>query len=122
VDAAPTDGDARARVVRLAREVVAAAALVERVLDTLPDGPLEARLPKVVKLPEGDAYAAVEAPLGRAGMFVVSRGDKTPWRLRLRTPSFAHVSAWPAVIPGTRVDDLAVALASLPWVAGDLDK
>lgn len=122
VDAAPTDGDARARFVRLAREVVASAALVERLLDTLPDGPLEARLPKVVKLPEGDAYAAVEAPLGRAGMFVVSRGDKTPWRLRLRTPSFAHVSAWPAVIPGTRVDDLAVALASLPWVAGDLDK
>ena len=66
--------------------------------------------------------ASVEAPLGRAGMVVTSRGEKTPWRLRLRTPSFANVSAWPSVLPGTAVADLDIALASLPWVAGDLDK
>ncbi|MFP5416973.1 MAG: NADH-quinone oxidoreductase subunit D [Actinomycetes bacterium] len=119
---APTTGDAHARFRHLAAEVVASAAIVGRVLDGLPGGPLVAHLPKVVKLPEGDWTASVEAPLGRAGVVVTSRGEKTPWRLRLRTASFAHVSAWPAVLPGTGADDLELAMASLPWVAGDLDK
>lgn len=119
---APTTGDAHARFLHLVAEVVASAAMVDRLLDGLPDGPLAAHLPKVVKLPEGDWAAAVEAPLGRAGMVVTSRGEKTPWRLRLRTPSFATVSTWPAVLPGTALVDLDVAIASLPWVAGDLDK
>lgn len=119
---APTAGDAAARFAWLAAEVVESAALVERLLDNLPAGPLAAHLPKVVKLPEGDAVAAVEAPLGRAGVVITSRGEKTPWRLRLRTASAANVSAWPAVVPPVRLVDLPVALASLGWVAGDLDK
>ncbi|MDO5533050.1 MAG: NADH-quinone oxidoreductase subunit D [Propionibacteriaceae bacterium] len=119
---APRTGDAHARFVHLAAEVTASAGLVDRLLDALPEGPLQAHLPKIVKLPEGDWLARVEAPLGRAGMVVTSRGEKTPWRLRLRTPSFALVSSWAAVLPGTALDDLATAVASLPWVAGDLDK
>lgn len=119
---APTTGDAHARLRHLAAEVVTSAAMVGRLLGTLPEGPLQAHLPKVVKLPEGDWLGMVEAPLGRAGAVVTSRGEKTPWRLRLRTASFANVSSWPAVLPGTAVEDLDVALASLPWVAGDLDK
>lgn len=119
---APSTGDAQARFAHLAAEVVASAGMLVRLLDGLPDGPLTAHLPKVVKLPEGDWLAAVEAPLGRAGMVVTSRGEKTPWRLRLRTPSFANVSSWPTVLPGTAMADLDIAIASLPWVAGDLDK
>ena len=118
----PATGDAQARFGHLAAEVTASAAMVGRLLDGLPEGPLQAHLPKVVKLPEGDWVSAVEAPLGRAGVVVTSRGEKTPWRLRLRTASFAHVAAWVAVLPGTALGDLPVAVASLPWVAGDLDK
>lgn len=119
---APMTGDAHARFCHLAWEVVSSARLVSALLGGLPDGPLRAHLPKVVKLPETDAHGAVEAPLGRAGVFIVSRGEKTPWRLHLRTPSAANVSAWAAVVPGTPLPGLDVALASLPWVAGDLDK
>lgn len=119
---APVTGDAAARFAWLAAEVAESATLVDRLLDTLPAGPLQAHLPKVVKLPEGDAVAAVEAPLGRAGVLIVSRGEKTPWRLRLRTASAANVSAWPAVVPPVTLAELPVALASLGWVAGDLDK
>ena len=119
---APTTGDAHARFAWLAAEVAQSAALVGRCLDELPDGELSVRLPNVVKLPEGDSHAALEAPLGRAGVFIVSRGDKTPWRLSLRTPSLANVSAWPAVLPGTAWGDLPTAVASLPYVTGDLDK
>lgn len=120
--AAPTSGDAYARLSWLAAEVVQSAALVGRCLDELPPGEVSVRLPNVVKLPEGDAHHALEAPLGRAGVYVVSRGEKTPWRLSLRTPSLANVSAWGAVLPGTRVVDLPIAVASLPFVTGDLDK
>lgn len=119
---APTSADANARLRHLAAEVIASASMVDALMEGLPTGPLQAHLPKVVKLPEGDWLASVEAPLGRAGIVVTSRGEKTPWRLRLRTPSFANVSSWSAVLPGTAVADLDVAVASLPWVAGDLDK
>lgn len=119
---APTTGDAAARFAWLAAEVRQSASLVTRLLDTLPDGDLAVRLPNVVKLPEGDAQVALEAPLGRAGVFTTSRGDKVPWRLSLRTPSLANVAAWSRVVPGTRLDDLTTALASLPFVTGDLEK
>ena len=52
------------------------------------------KLGKIIRLPEGDGYFAVEAPLGLAGVFLSSRGEKTPWRLELRTPSFSNISAW----------------------------
>lgn len=120
--AAPTTGDASARFAWLAAEVVESASAVERALDGLPTGALSAHLPKVLRLPEGDFHAAVEAPLGRAGVLVTSRGERTPWRLRLRTASAANVSAWASVVPGTREEDLPIALASLPWTPGDLDK
>lgn len=119
---ATTSGDAHARFRHWVSDALAAAALVDRFLAAVPPGPLMSHLPKVVKLPEGDWLAAVESPLGRAGIVVTSRGDKTPWRLRLRTPSFANVSCWAAVLPGTPTGDLDIAIASLPWVAGDLDK
>lgn len=75
-----------------------------------------------MKLPEGEAYHFVEAPLGRSGFHLVSRGDKTPWRMKLRSPSFAHVAALEALLPGTLADDVETVLASVGYVIGDLDK
>lgn len=118
----PGAGDAQSRFALLAAEVVQSARLVEEVSRRVPDGPVDTRLPKIVKLPDDEAYAAVEAPLGRAGVHLVSRGDKTPWRMKLRTPSFHHVAALEAILPGTPVDDLECALASVGYVIGDLDK
>jgi len=80
------------------------------------------RLGKIVKLPEGEAYLALEAPLGIAGFFVVSRGEKTPWRFKLRTPSFANVAALESVLVGVPVTALETALASIGYVVGDVDR
>lgn len=119
---APTRGDAASRFAWWAAEVVQSGLLIGRCAEVMPGGEVTVRLPKVIKLPEGDSYVEVEAPLGRAGVFVVSRGDKTPWRLRLRTPSLANVSAWESACRGLTWDELPVAIASLGYVTGDLDK
>ncbi|GAB3712370.1 NADH-quinone oxidoreductase subunit D-related protein [Mariniluteicoccus flavus] len=115
-------GDARARFSLLLDEVGVSARLVEASAERVPDGPIDVRLPKIVKLPDDEAYAAVEAPLGRSGLHVVSRGDKTPWRMKLRTPSFHHAAALEAILPGTPVGDVECVLASIGHVIGDLDK
>ncbi len=119
-----TEGDVLARIEVLAEETEQtlrlAVACLDR-LDTL-DGPVEVRLPKVLRVPQGDWYAALESPLGAAGCYLVSRGDKVPWRLKLRTPSFQHAAALAALLPGTRVADLPLALASVPLVMGDVEK
>ena len=119
-----TGGDAQARLATLVHELRVSADLVEACaerLRTLP-GEVAVRLGKVVRLPEGEAYVATEAPLGVSGVFLVSRGDKTPWRLKLRTPSFNHVSALEPLLPGLPVEALEATLASIGYVVGDVDK
>ncbi len=57
-----------------------------------------------------------------AGVFLVSRGEKTPWRLKLRTPSFNNVAALEALLPGVRTEALEATLASIGYVVGDIDR
>jgi NADH:ubiquinone oxidoreductase subunit D len=91
-------------------------------LSRLPQGPLSARLPKVFKVPEGHAYAWTEGPLGLSGYYLVSRGGKTPWRLKLRSASFSNMAVLPEVLPGHRIADLAPILGSLFFIVGDMDR
>ena len=67
----------------------------------LPPGPINVRLPKVLKVPEGTTYAWTENPLGINGYYLVSRGEKTPWRLKLRSASFNNIQVLPELLPGT---------------------
>ncbi len=85
-------------------------------------GAVNVRLPKVVRVPEGHTYAWTESPTGVNGFYLVSRGDKTPWRLKLRTASFAHAQVLRAILPGCRVRDLVPVLGSMFFVIGDIDK
>jgi NADH-quinone oxidoreductase subunit D len=91
-------------------------------LASLPPGPLSARVPKVFKVPEGQVYAWTESPLGISGYYLVSRGGKTPWRLKLRSASFSNLAVLPEILPGQRVRDLALILGSLFFVVGDVDR
>ena len=72
-------------------------------LDSLPPGPINTRLPKVLKAPEGHTYAWTENPLGINGYFLVSKGEKTPWRLKLRSASFNNVQVLKEMLPGQLV-------------------
>jgi NADH-quinone oxidoreductase subunit D len=96
--------------------------LVEQCLDRLPVGPIDVKLPKTVRAPEGHTYVWTENPLGAMGYFLVSRGQTTPWRLAMRTASFNNVSALASVLPGARVADLVTVLASMFFVVGDIDR
>ncbi|MCR3747436.1 NADH-quinone oxidoreductase subunit D [Lentzea californiensis] len=116
------EGDAAARVRCLVDEVVKSVELARACLEQLPQGPVNLRLPKAIKAPEGSVYTRVEAPLGTSGVHLSSRGEKTPWRLKLRTPSFNNIQALSALLPGTKVDDLPAVLSSFAVVVGDIDK
>jgi NADH-quinone oxidoreductase subunit D len=76
----------------------------------------------VVKAPEGETYAWTENPLGINGYYLVSRGERTPWRLKLRSASFNNVQVLSQLLAGTLVPDLAVILGSMFFVVGDVDK
>ncbi len=119
-----TAGDAHARFEVLLDQVYVSLDLATACLDRVDrtTGPVNVRLPKVVKAPEGHTYAWTESPLGINGYYLVSRGEKTPWRMKLRTASFANVQALSVILPGARVADLVPILGSMFFVVGDIDK
>ncbi|WP_188126852.1 NADH-quinone oxidoreductase subunit D [Actinoplanes lobatus] len=119
-----TAGDCHARFEVLLEQVYVSLDLIDACLDRVEriGGPVNVRLPKVVKAPEGHTYAWTENPLGVNGYYLVSRGEKTPWRLKLRTASFANVQALATLIPGCLVPDLIAILGSMFFVVGDIDK
>ena len=119
------EGDVLARLevlleqVHISLELAAECAVRLREIEP---GPINLRLPKVVKAPEGHTYVWTEGPLGLSGYLLVSHGEKTPWRLKMRTPSFAHVAALGEVLPGQRLGDIVAILASMSYVVGDIDR
>jgi NADH-quinone oxidoreductase subunit D len=119
------EGDCLARFECLLDQVAVSLDLVDTCasrLAGLPPGPLSARMPKVIKIPEGHVYAWTEGPLGLSGYFLVSRGGKTPWRLKVRSASFSNVQVLGEVLPGHRVADLTAILGSMFFVVGDMDR
>ncbi|MGT2529059.1 NADH-quinone oxidoreductase subunit D [Streptomyces nojiriensis] len=91
-------------------------------MDELPPGPINQRLPKVLKAPEGETYAWTENPLGINGYYLVSKGEKTPYRLKLRSASYNNIQALSVLLPGQLVADMVSILGSLFFVVGDIDK
>jgi len=120
-----TEGDCLARFECLLEQLYVSLDLAEACLDrlvALPPGPINTRLPKMLRLPEGHTYAWTENPLGINGYYLVSRGDKTPWRLKLRSASFNNIQVLTELLPGTLVADMVAILGSLFFVVGDIDK
>src|SRR3954462_4250714 len=119
------DGDCLARFECLLDQVYVSLDIAEHCVDVLadlPTGPINVRLPKVVKAPEGATYARTGNPLGINGYFLVSRGERTPWGMKLRTASFNNVQVLAELLPGTLVADMVAILGSMFFVVGDIDK
>jgi NADH-quinone oxidoreductase subunit D len=116
------NGDCFDRFWVLVHEVVESAKIVEQAIEGLPDGPIVGKVPRVVQAPKGEVYVRTENSLGELGMYLVSDGDRKPYRLKIRTPSYSNVSALPYVLKDTFVADMIAVLGSFFFVLGDIDR
>lgn len=118
-------GDCHARLDVLAEQIDVsldlALACTAR-LRELGAGPISTTLPKNLKVPAGEHYFAAENPLGFNGYYLVSRGEKVPHRLKLRSASFNNVQVLREMLPGSVVADMVAILGSMFFVVGDIDK
>ena len=116
------DGDCFARTWVRLQETREATLIVDQLLDSIPAGPVMAKVPRIIKVPAGEAYVETENPLGAMGYYVVSKGDLVPFRVKIRTPSFNNISIVPWVAKGVYVPDLVAILGSLYFILGDIDR
>jgi NADH-quinone oxidoreductase subunit D len=116
------DGDSFARCWVRLQETREATLIVDRLLDNIPAGPVMAKVPKIIKVPEGEAWVSTENPLGEMGYYVVSRGDLGPFRVKIRSASFSNISITPWLLRGVYVPDIITILASLYFILGDIDR
>ena len=116
------DGDSFARYWVRLQETREATKIVDQLLDSLPAGSIQAKVPRIIKVPAGEAFVHTENPLGEMGYYVVSKGGLGPFRVKIRTPSFNNVSITPWLLRGVYVPDVITILASLYFILGDIDR
>ena len=116
------DGDSFARFWVRLQETREATKIVEQLLDGIPAGPIMAKVPRIIKVPAGEAFVETENPLGVMGYYVVSKGDLVPFRVKIRSASFSNVSITPWLLKGVYVPDIITILASLYFILGDIDR
>ncbi len=95
---------------------------MQQLLDQIPAGPVMTKVPRIIKVPEGEAYVSTENPLGEMGYYVVSKGDLGPFRVKIRSASFNNMSIAPWVLKGVYVPDIVTILAILYFILGDIDR
>jgi len=115
-------GDCLARSrVRMA-EIEQSLNLIEQALEKLEEGPFRAKVPKLFKVPAGEYYSITEGPRGAIGWYLIGDGSNTPYRLKVRVPSFANLQVVEQLIPGMRVADVVSILGSLDVVIPEIDR
>lgn len=95
--------------------------IIKQALAALPDGPIMAKIPKVIKPPKGEVYHRIESPRGELGFYIVSDGGLKPYRLHVRRPSFINLSALEDVCRGATLSDVVAVLATLDPILGEVD-
>lgn len=143
-------GDSWARYLQRMAEVDQSIEIIRQALDSLPDGPVvhedfKTSLPekdavhndmeslihhfKLVMLGHGirpqenaSIYSCTEAPCGELGFFIHSDGTDTPWRIRIRPPSFYNYAIFPRLVEGGMISDAVAVLSSFHVIAGELDR
>ncbi|MEX2419754.1 MAG: NADH-quinone oxidoreductase subunit D [Acidimicrobiia bacterium] len=104
------------------QEIREAASIVRQAVTTLPSGDLQAKVPRIIKVPKGEVYVRAENPKGEMGYHIVSEGGRGPYRLKIRSASFSNISVLPWLLKGQLVPDIIAILGSLDFVLGDVDR
>ena len=114
--------DAYARYKNRLDEIEESLHIIEQLIDNIPDGDFQAKTKAIIKLPEGEFYQRAEAGRGEFGVFIESRGDKFPYRLKFRSPSMAAVSVMPLICKGEKLSDFISIGGSMDYVIPDIDR
>ena len=117
-----TEGDSFARYQVRMDEMRESMNIIEQLIDNIPEGDIAVKMKPVIKLPEGEYYQRVEAARGEFGIYVVSKGDKFPYRVKLRSPNFSNLSAINLIASGQKIADLVAIGGSLDFVIPDIDR
>ena len=116
------EGDSLARYLLRFDEVKQSLRIIDQCLHEMPDGPVMAKLPRLLRPRPGRAFSSVEAPRGQYSTYVVSDGTDQPFRMRIHDASFLHLEILGLLMPGTLVQDIMVVMSSLDPVMGGVDK
>lgn len=117
-----TGCDSFARYMVRLREMQQSIRIVEQLIDNIPEGDFQAKTKAVLKLPKGEFYTKAETARGELGVYIVSEGGTTPYRIKFRSPGFSNLSALNHLIKGGKIGDLIAAMGTLDLVIPDIDR
>ena len=116
-----TVGDNWERYLMRVLEIKESAKIIVQALEGLPEGPVMAKIPKMIKPPVGEVYHANESPRGELGFHIVSDGTTKPYRLHIRRPTFYNLGCIDALCRGVKIADVPAVLAVLDPCMGEAD-
>lgn len=117
-----TEGDTYARYLVRMKEIRQSLSIIEQLIDNIPEGEFQAKTKAVLKLPKGEYYSRVETARGEFGVYIVSEGGMTPYRIKFRSPGFSNLSALDHMTRGSKIGDLVATMGSLDLVIPDIDR
>jgi NADH-quinone oxidoreductase subunit D/NADH-quinone oxidoreductase subunit C/D len=117
-----TAGDSFARYMVRLREMKQSAHIIEQLIDNIPEGDFQAKTKAVLKLPKGDYFQRVETARGQFGVYIVSEGGTTPYRIKFRSPGFSNLSILDHIARGGKIGDLVAMMGTLDLVIPDIDR
>lgn len=117
-----TGGDSFARYMVRRREMDQSLSIVEQLIDNIPEGDFQAKTKAVLKLPKGEFYTRVETARGEFGVYIISEGGMTPYRIKFRSPGFSNLSALNQMSKGGKIGDLIATMGTLDLVIPDIDR
>ena len=96
--------------------------IIRQCLEGIEEGPVMGKVPKIIKVPAGEIYVRTECPRGELGYHLISDGGKTPYRMKVKSSCFTHVSMLPMLAPGQMVADFVASIGSIDIVLGEVDR
>jgi NADH-quinone oxidoreductase subunit D len=117
-----TKGDTYHRYIARIDEMWESMKILEQLVDNIPEGDYTAKMKPVIKLPEGEYMQRVETARGELDVFIISKGDKYPYRMKFRTPCFCNLAVMNPLASGFKIADLIAISGSLDLVIPDIDR
>jgi len=96
--------------------------IIEQLIDNIPEGPYFVKMKPIIKLPEGEYYQRVETARGELGVYIISDGNKNPYRIKFRSPNFSNLWVMNHISKGMKIADLVAISGSLDLVIPDIDR